>query len=102
MFFLNENNKTNDGQELSSEIQNNNVDIQNISDTITNEAVTKEYNSEDVEDCIIIVRNQKYNVQSFRQKHKGGDIFRCGEDMTNDFNRQHGDKQLKKLESYKL
>lgn len=52
--------------------------------------------------CIISVRGGKYDVTEFRNMHKGGNIFRCGEDMTETFNNQHGDKQFKELQKYKV
>ena len=54
------------------------------------------------EKCVITVRGDKYDVTEFRNKHKGGNIFKCGEDMTDAFNKQHGDKQFRDLQKYKV
>jgi len=56
----------------------------------------------DEENCVITVRGDKYDVTEFRSKHKGGNIFKCGEDMTEAFNKQHGEKQLRDLQKYKV
>jgi len=58
--------------------------------------------SENSEKCIITVRGGKYDVSEFRNKHQGGDIFKCGEDMTSLFNNQHGEKEFRKLQNYKI
>jgi hypothetical protein len=67
----------------------------------TQDGVSKSTN-EYKEPCVITVRGDKYDVTEFRNKHKGGNIFKCGEDMTDAFNKQHGEKQLKELQKYKL
>ena len=67
----------------------------------TQESVSKNEN-ESSEPCVITVRGEKYDVTEFRNKHKGGNIFKCGEDMTDTFNKQHGEKQLKELQKYKV
>lgn len=54
------------------------------------------------EKCIITVRGDKYDVTEFRNKHKGGNIFNCDQDMTEAFNKQHGEKQLRDLQKYKV
>lgn len=64
--------------------------------------MSKNDNKNSEENCIVIVRGDKYDVSEFRNKHKGGDIFKCGEDMTDIFNNQHGEKQLKELQKYKV
>ena len=66
----------------------------------TQESVSN--SSDSKEPCIITVRGEKYDVAEFRNKHKGGNIFKCGEDMTEAFNKQHGDKQLRDLQKYKV
>ncbi|PJB22499.1 hypothetical protein CO112_04130 [Candidatus Dojkabacteria bacterium CG_4_9_14_3_um_filter_150_Dojkabacteria_WS6_41_13] len=40
--------------------------------------------------CIITVHGLRYNVQSLKTTHSGGNIFRCGTDMTAVFSSQHG------------
>jgi cytochrome b involved in lipid metabolism len=40
--------------------------------------------------CIITVNGKRYDVQSLRKTHSGGNIFLCGTDMTKTFNQQHG------------
>ncbi|NBO17422.1 MAG: cytochrome b5 domain-containing protein [Proteobacteria bacterium] len=54
------------------------------------------------EKCIITVRGSKYDVTEFRNMHQGGDIFECGQDMTDKFNNQHGEREFKKLQKYKI
>ncbi len=64
--------------------------------------IQNEVANSNVEKCVIIVRGEKYDVSDFRNKHKGGNIFKCNEDMTEAFNKQHGDKQFKDLQKYKI
>lgn len=40
--------------------------------------------------CIITVNGSRYNVQALRKTHSGGDIFKCGTDMTTVFRNMHG------------
>jgi len=54
------------------------------------------------EKCIITVRGGKYDVTEFLNEHPGGNIFKCGEDMTEAFNKQHGEKQFRELQKYKI
>lgn len=58
-------------------------------------------NNEDVR-CIVTVKNQKYDVSFFKTRHEGGDVFRCGSDMTKQFESQHPDSFLRKIEKYKI
>lgn len=51
--------------------------------------------------CIITVNSAQYDVTSFKTEHKGGDIFKCGEDMTIAFKNAHGE-DLKRLEQFKI
>ena len=37
------------------------------------------------ETCIITIEGKKYDVISFRSQHSGGDVFKCGTDMTSSF-----------------
>lgn len=52
--------------------------------------------------CIITISSQQYDVTSFRSQHKGGDIFKCGADMTEAFNNKHGQKQLDYISQFKI
>jgi cytochrome b involved in lipid metabolism len=52
--------------------------------------------------CIITVYNQKYDVTKFKEIHEGGDIFKCGTDMTNDFRNQHSRGVLNKMTRYEV
>lgn len=54
------------------------------------------------EKCVITVRGDKYDVTEFLNEHPGGNIFKCGEDMTKAFNKQHGEKQFRELQKYKV
>lgn len=53
------------------------------------------------EKCIITVNESKYDVTNFRSEHKGGDIFKCGEDMSEAFKNAHQD-DFKRLEPFKI
>jgi len=59
-------------------------------------------NTPEAERCIVTIRGEKYDVTTFRSKHPGGNIFKCGEDMTEAFNKQHGEKQLQQVQKYKV
>ena len=52
--------------------------------------------------CIITVDDVSYDVTSFKNMHSGGDIFKCGQDMTSDFWGQHGQKQLNAIQKYRI
>jgi len=54
------------------------------------------------ERCVVTIRGDRYDVTTFRSKHPGGNIFKCGEDMTDAFNKQHGESQLRKIQIYKI
>jgi len=45
------------------------------------------------ERCIITIDGKKYDVTLFRDVHPGGNVFKCGQDMTQAFSRQHGGSQ---------
>ncbi|MFW5702344.1 MAG: hypothetical protein ACOCXP_00045 [Candidatus Dojkabacteria bacterium] len=51
--------------------------------------------------CIITVNGEKYDVQPLRDQHPGGDIFDCGDDMSETFAEGHGD-DFARLIPYKL
>ncbi len=41
------------------------------------------------EECVITISGSQYDVTDFRSEHSGGDIFKCGEDMTKAFQGKH-------------
>jgi len=45
--------------------------------------------SQNVEECIITIQGSSYDVTDFRTEHTGGDVFKCGEDMTQVFKGAH-------------
>ncbi len=49
--------------------------------------------------CIITVSGQKYNVDELRVIHAGGDVFKCGTDMTESYKDQHG-SSVRRLQRY--
>jgi hypothetical protein len=49
--------------------------------------------------CMIAIDGAQYDVQPLRAKHKGGDIFVCGTDMSDTFRGQHGGN-LKMIEKF--
>ena len=40
--------------------------------------------------CIVTINGSRYNVQSLKNTHSGGNIFTCGKDMTATFKSFHG------------
>jgi hypothetical protein len=56
--------------------------------------------SED-EKCIIEISGQKYDVSKLKNTHSGGNIFRCGSDMSVEFQKQHR-MNLEMIEKYKI
>lgn len=44
--------------------------------------------------CIVTISGARYDVEPLRGPHPGGDIFKCGTDMTKTFFSQHGQKLL--------
>lgn len=50
--------------------------------------------------CLITIDGKKYDISVFRNTHSGGDIFKCGQDMTSVFNQQHPDSYLSNLQIY--
>ena len=52
--------------------------------------------------CIITVDGVKYDITKYRYLHSGGDIFKCGTDMTNIFYNQHSNSFLKQILKYKI
>lgn len=51
--------------------------------------------------CIITISGNRYDVTNFRYVHEGGNVFRCGEDMTEVFKKAHGG-YLKMIEKFKV
>jgi len=51
------------------------------------------------EKCLIKVAGREYDITAFRGLHPGGDIFKCGTDMSETFKKQHGDdlERIKKF-----
>ena len=49
--------------------------------------------------CIISVFGKEYDIGPFRKIHPGGDIFKCGEDMTETFMNQHG-KDVERIQKF--
>jgi hypothetical protein len=41
--------------------------------------------------CIVTIDNHQYDVANLRTSHTGGDIFKCGTDMSAAFHKQHDD-----------
>lgn len=54
-----------------------------------NKPDTASQNIEVGEKCIITIQAAEYDVTDFRYKHDGGDVFKCGEDMTKAFQGAH-------------
>ena len=49
--------------------------------------------------CIITIDGQKYDVESLRDTHTGGDVFQCGTDMSDVFHGKHGNN-LQMIQRY--
>lgn len=90
--------------------QNNEIKSENIQQIIDNTQNTQEQNNTNqnigtqnttTQKCIITLFNNKYDVTSFRREHPGGNIFKCGEDMTEEYRSQHG-LDLKQIERFKI
>lgn len=52
--------------------------------------------------CIVTIDGVKYNVDSLRKTHSGGDIFVCGTDMSVTFWNEHNSRILSKMQKYKI
>lgn len=52
--------------------------------------------------CLITISGTTYDLEEFRTSHDGGDVFKCGTDMTRAFENQHDDSFLKQIERYKV
>ncbi len=49
--------------------------------------------------CIITIDGRRYDVQTLRTTHPGGDVFQCNTDMSDIFHGQHGDN-LRMIQKY--
>lgn len=56
----------------------------------------------DLSKCIIRIDSQQYNVTELRETHSGGDVFKCGTDMTSAFYSRHDASYLLMMEQYKI
>lgn len=52
--------------------------------------------------CIIQIQGVKYDITEFKKIHSGGDIFKCGTDMTSIFFGQHNSSTLSTMAKYKI
>lgn len=52
--------------------------------------------------CIVTISGSRYDVTQFRNIHSGGDVFKCGTDMTAVFLSQHSASFLQKMSQYKV
>lgn len=50
--------------------------------------------------CLITISGKTYDVTTYRKQHSGGDIFKCGKDMTSIFFSKHGNSYLKQMQEY--
>lgn len=48
--------------------------------------------------CWVIVDGKKYDVTDFRNQHSGGDIFKCGTDMSEEYHGRHGPREILQME----
>lgn len=67
----------------------------------TNTDSTDNNQSDSTSQCIITIQGEQYDVTQFQNLHPGGNIFRCGTDMTSDFENQHGN-DLDRIKPYKI
>jgi predicted heme/steroid binding protein len=67
--------------------------------TMNNEQQTMNNSMGTSATCIITIDGQKYDVESLRSTHTGGDIFQCGTDMSAAFHRKHDDN-LQMIQKY--
>jgi heme/copper-type cytochrome/quinol oxidase subunit 2 len=49
--------------------------------------------------CIITVDGKKYDVEPLRTTHPGGDIYKCGTDMSDVYRGKHG-TSVQRIEKY--
>lgn len=69
------------------------VDTEQTSDVEKNTETLPTKNTDPVaganDRCIITIQGGNYDVTEFKSQHTGGDIFKCGEDMTKSFSGKH-------------
>lgn len=58
--------------------------------------------STETEQCLISVDGSTYDVTKYRYIHDGGDVFKCGTDMSKDFHSEHPASFLQKMAKYKI
>jgi len=59
--------------------------------------------SPQVAGCIVTINAQLYDVTSLKKTHSGGDIFKCGTDMSSIFFNQHDQSLLdRQMVKYKI
>jgi len=63
--------------------------------------VTPTTTSTSKNNCIVTILSNKYDVTNLRKTHSGGDIFKCGTDMTTIYTKQHG-TNLSRMTEYKI
>lgn len=49
--------------------------------------------------CVVTLFGQQYDVTFLKSSHSGGDIFRCGTDMTTSYQDKHG-SNLSRMQNY--
>ena len=52
--------------------------------------------------CLITIDGQRYDVSVYRNQHSGGDVFRCGSDMSSIFHNRHPSSFLSRMSQYKI
>ena len=52
--------------------------------------------------CIITIDGVSYEITKLRQTHSGGDIFKCGTDMSVLFWKKHDQQILDMMQQYKI
>ena len=63
--------------------------IKGYKDYIFNKTNSVSQNIESEGKCIITIQGGQYDVTSFRTEHPAGDVFKCGDDMTQAFKGAH-------------
>ena len=52
--------------------------------------------------CIVTISGSRYDLTAYKRMHPGGNVFRCGTDMTAAFNNQHNPNYLTMIAKYKI
>lgn len=91
-------------QTMTSPITNTNI---TTSTTVTNpSAVPSTSTSSPVNtksnQCIVTIDSVQYDVTTFKNMHSGGDIFVCGTDMSQTFWAEHGARELRQMQRYRI